>query len=364
MPELFLGLAKMGWDIAKTDITNTAAAQRERDARRENFEYNEMAADNSDMRTRRLYNDLYSPSAQISQIEKAGLSPSVYYNGGAAGMSGQTGAQGAGANGISPNIFGLGELDFADIAKTTAETRLLNAEADEKEGKNEMGKAKIADYLASAGYKEEAAKLANAEEEGQSLENYITTQGMDAKLHTIYSIATEAAYNAQEAFESLEQAKLLTTLDSETLSAEIAKRHAQLERLIQGIVECKSRTELNNQQKEMLKTQAKKLLNDITVDNAQVGGYLAFINKRIEQMPKELEATFKDLDIKERRMYIDAVTETVKAIATGAVAVAGFKNAKTTGHGVGGKIPPKGRKRGGNAVNPNQYNEGNDIWTW
>lgn len=360
----FLGqLANIGWDIAKTDINNGAATQRERDARRENFEYNEQAANNSDMRTRLLYQDLYSPQAQVQQLKEAGLSPSVYYNGGAAGMSGQTGAQGAGAAGISPNVFGLGELDFSQIAKTIAETRLLNAEADEKEGKNEMGKAKIADYLASAGYKKEAAKLVNAQEEGQNLQNYITTQGANAILHTIFAKATEAGYKAEEAYESLEQAKLLTTLNRETLLTEIEMRKEGLNSLIQGIAESKSRTRLNNQQIETLKAHALKLFNDITVDNQQVSGYIAFINKRIEQMPKELEATFKDLDIKERKMYIDAVTETVKSIAIGAMAAAQWKGGNpTTGKGAGGKVPTG--KRGGNAVNHNQYNSGNDIWNW
>lgn len=361
----FLGkVGEIGWDIAKTDINNAAAAQRERDARRENFEYNEMAANNSDMRTRALYSDLYSPNAQIKQLKEAGLSPSVYYNGGAAGMSGQAGAQGAGASGISPNVFGLGSLDLAGLAKLGAETRLINAQADELEGKNEMGKAKIADFLASAGYKEEAAKLASAQEEGQNLENYITTQGMNAQLHTIYSKAIEAGYKAEEAYESLEQAKMLTNLNRETLATEVAIRSKQLETLIQGIAESKSRIQLNNEQIQLFKTQALKLFNDITVDNQQVGGYLAFINKRLELMPQELDATFKDLDIKERKMYWDAATETIKSLAIGAMAAAQWKGGNPTmGKGAGGKVP-SGNKRGGKAINPNQYNSGNDIWSW
>lgn len=361
----FIGkLGEIGWDIAKTDINNAAAAQRERDARLENFRLNEEAAQNSDMRTRALYNDIYSPLAQIQQLKDAGLSPSVYYNGGAAGMSGQAGAQGAGASGINPTIFGLGELDLAGLAKIGAETRLINAQADELEGKNEMGKAKIADYLANAGYKKEAENLVKAQTAGQEFDYYLRQQGANAELHILYAKASTAGYEAEKAFEDLEQAKLLTQFKKETFITEVETRKEQLNEIIQGIAESKSRIKLNNEQIEALKATALKTLNDIVVDTKQVDGYTAFINKRIDMMPQELDATLKDLSIKERKMYIDAISEVIKGVVYGAMTKGAFQGGNPTmGKGAGGKIPQKG-KRGGNATNPNLHNSSNDIWTW
>lgn len=111
---------------------NEEAAQRERDARQENFQYGEKAAENADARTRALYNDLYSPQAQLEQLKAAGLSPSLFYGDGG-GISGQAGAQGTGAAGISPNVFGAQAMDFTAVAKQIAETNLIKAQTKKTE---------------------------------------------------------------------------------------------------------------------------------------------------------------------------------------------------------------------------------------
>lgn len=116
-----------GANIFGTILGNEYAAQRESEARQENYQYNERAAENADARTRALYNDIYSPQAQLQQLKTAGLSPSLFYGDGG-GISGQAGAQGAGAGGISPNVFGAPIFDFAQLAKTIAETKLINAQ--------------------------------------------------------------------------------------------------------------------------------------------------------------------------------------------------------------------------------------------
>lgn len=85
-----------GSNFGASVFNNEEAYWREQEARKENYEYSERAAWNADTRTRRLYNDLYSPQAQMEQIKAAGLSPSLFY-GDAGGVSGQAGAQGTGA---------------------------------------------------------------------------------------------------------------------------------------------------------------------------------------------------------------------------------------------------------------------------
>lgn len=114
-------------NIGIAGMNNMWAAKREKTARAENYKYGEMAADSADARTRALYNDLYSPQAQLQQIKDAGLSPSLFYGDGG-GISGQAGAQGSGAAGVSPTTFGAPPLELGEIFKTIAETGLINAE--------------------------------------------------------------------------------------------------------------------------------------------------------------------------------------------------------------------------------------------
>lgn len=61
---------QLGGSIFGGALNNHFAELREQKSRQENYEYNEMAANSADERTRLLYNDLYSPSAQIEQIKK------------------------------------------------------------------------------------------------------------------------------------------------------------------------------------------------------------------------------------------------------------------------------------------------------
>lgn len=93
-------------------------------ARNETFALNEQAANNADARTRALFNDLYSPSAQMEQYRKAGINPSLMLSKGLGG-SGSSGAQGGAGNAtasssgtINPNFQG-GNL-LQDIAQLKA----------------------------------------------------------------------------------------------------------------------------------------------------------------------------------------------------------------------------------------------------
>lgn len=109
-----------------------------------NYYYNELAAQNADKRTRKLYEDYMSPSALRKQYESAGLSPSLMFGGG--GVGGQTmpnGAQGEGTNGIQRPYYGMNPLEGAQLDLMAAQSRKLNAEADTVEGKNKRGEAEI-----------------------------------------------------------------------------------------------------------------------------------------------------------------------------------------------------------------------------
>lgn len=117
---------------------NSMAAEREAFARNQNYQFNEQAAQKADKRTRALYGDLYSPQAQLGQIKSAGLSPSLFYGDGG-GISGQAGAQGAGAAGISPNVFGINEgFNLAELGRVIAETDLMRSQTKKTEAETKQ----------------------------------------------------------------------------------------------------------------------------------------------------------------------------------------------------------------------------------
>lgn len=117
-------------------VSNFFGAQSASEARRENFKYNEMAANNADARTRSLYNDIYSPGAQLRQLEAAGMSPSVFYQG--TGSQGTSGAQGAGTAGINTPYAPISMIEGAQIARMVAETENIKADTKLKESEKEL----------------------------------------------------------------------------------------------------------------------------------------------------------------------------------------------------------------------------------
>ena len=106
-------------------LVNSALGEQ---ARRENYFYNEMAANNADKRTRALYNDQYSIQAQMKDAKEAGLSPSLFYQG--QGTIGQSGAMGAGAGGVGAPYMSISPVDIANIELSKAQAEKLRAEKD------------------------------------------------------------------------------------------------------------------------------------------------------------------------------------------------------------------------------------------
>lgn len=151
-------------------VSNFFGAESAKEARRENYNYNEMAANNADQRTRALYNDIYSPGAQLQQLEAAGMSPSVFYQG--SGSQGTSGAQGQGTAGLSTPYSPMSMIEGAQAAnliaqteKTKAETENINANTKTINGENERGLAEIATLWAEKGNKEANTALLNINKE-------------------------------------------------------------------------------------------------------------------------------------------------------------------------------------------------------
>lgn len=127
MADIFGTIVGAGANIALGALNNAWAEQQQEKARKQNYIYGEMAADNADRRTRALYNDFYSPAALLKQYQDAGLSPSIMF-GGSPGQGGQSGAQGSGAAGLGTPFMPMSMLEGAQIANITAQTEKTKAE--------------------------------------------------------------------------------------------------------------------------------------------------------------------------------------------------------------------------------------------
>ena len=127
MPEIFGTLLGGLFGLGQSGLNNYYSEMQASQARRENYMYGEMAANNADKRTRALYNDFYSPSALLRQYREAGLSPSMMF-GGTPGQGGMSGAQGTGAAGIPTQYMPISMVEAAQAANLIAQTKKTNAE--------------------------------------------------------------------------------------------------------------------------------------------------------------------------------------------------------------------------------------------
>lgn len=247
-----------GGSILAAKYNNVQAIAREREARDENFQYNEKAAENADARTRALYNDLYSPAAQMQQIKDAGLSPSIYANGGMAGKSGTSGAQAAGANGVSPTVYGADPINAAiaaaQLGKVKAETDNIKADTANKEGTGAQGKADIAAKLAQAGLAEASKAYTEAQTTYQELVNTITSEtGMRKAIAEVKQIDMQT----YKAFQEARQAGWQVDFNKLTQQLQIDQLTNQNALLVAQKLTQESNIQLNEAQKTYLSEQIK-----------------------------------------------------------------------------------------------------------
>lgn len=308
--------------------------------RAENYRYNEMAAQNADARTRALYRDIYSPEALLGQYREAGLSPSMMY-GGTPGQGGMSGAQGGGANGPTTPYYPVNMLEMAQAANLMAQTKKTEAET---KNIDPIANATVSSLLADAGYKEASAAAAKAQAAGIELDNYVKENTKDASVYMICERADQAGYEAEKAYYEMKDAKLLNDFNKETFDERVQIVKNQMELLAQSIAESKSLQRLNEEQRKYIKV---SMLDIIDTANREWAKYElsteqfeTFLNKQIPLMEKELDTKFKDLDIKEKKLIIDAVTETFKGLAMGAMA------ASSMGLGKGGNLSPTPQQMG------------------
>lgn len=358
-----------GANIFGAWLGNKLTKEREEEARAENYKYNEMSADNADARTRALYNDLYSPYAQLQQLKDAGLSPSLFYGDGG-GISGQAGAMGSGASGINPHAYGVPNFDFSQVSKTMAEERLLDAEARKANAEANMIKPKaeatIANLLADAGYKKAAESVQKAVAAGQILQNYITENTTEAQITTICAYAEEAEHKAVTAYHEMRSAKCTADFNEETYNTHVQMATAQLDQVLQAILESKSNVRLNNQKISKLRSDVLRDIEEtmikwkhLDINERQFDKYEDWIDAQIPYIKDQIEIKLKELDIQNRRLITETIIGTLKALAIGASAASYTKGAQGSLTQPNPKeiLTPKGK-----AVQHRSY-QYQDIWS-
>lgn len=248
-------------------ISNAIAGRREEQARKENYQLNEMSAENADERTRALYEDLQSPAALRQQYEEAGLSPSIMFGGKGVGGQLTQGAQGQGATGITPTTFGTSGLEAAQIANIKADTKLKNAQAETEEGSNQRGKAEIDSILATIDNKKLTAEM-------QSLE--VMLKNFDVALKGEYgqqeyeAKISEINAKVEQINEQTRVLKLQGDITEDSYDALVQYNYEKVTNLVAETAYTQMKTKLAEAQIDLTQQELLKLQNDILVDNANV----------------------------------------------------------------------------------------------
>lgn len=324
--------------IAAAGINNELAAQRERKAREANYIYGELSANNADARTRALYNDLYSPAAQIRQLKEAGLSPSIYASGGLAGKSGTSGAQGTGAHGIDPNVYGVSALEAAQIQNIKAQTEKTKAETETEKGNNARGKAEIHKLLQESINLKAANAYTQSMTTAQNWQNYITENNANYTIQEAAYRSQQAAYEMQNTYWLSERTKQDFKFNQQVFETRVEAEkqnfvNLQIEARLKG-----SQEKLNAQEIENLKGELAMLYDTsmrewakLDVQRADQEARAALIDKevqnferKLEQKDRELDQKDKDLRIKNRTSWFNNINSSIRTIAYSASCVASF----------------------------------------
>lgn len=336
------GLIGMGQTAFNNWMSQEAAAE----ARAENYRYNEMAAVNANKRARQNYMEFYSPEALMKQYKEAGLSPSLMF-GGTPGQGGMTAPAGAGASGPQAQVMPYDFLSAAQAEALMAQAKKTEAETDVIEGKNQRGQAEIAGILAEAGYKDASKAVQEAQKQSLDLSNYLSEHTMQANIYTICELADKAAYESAKAYNEMRSSKVLADLDEKTFETKCEYAKEELKLLVQNVSVAHSQWRLNDQQTRSLYNDTLAMWEkisqgwkDLEIQQQQATTYTDWINAQIPTIQKQLEIRLKELGLEKSRLIVDAITDTLKSLAMGAVA------ASSMGIGKGSNQTPPIEKMG------------------
>ena len=250
-------LIQAGASIANNIITNAWASHH----RKKNYEYNEMAARQADMRQRQQYWDLYSPKALMGQYAAAGLSPSLMMSGGApaVGQSSAQGNQSSGIQGPYPSTSAIDPVAAAQIANIWADTEkkkaeTLNISADTEFTLTNIIKAsEETENLKQTRLLLEMQTLGQQlQNESQKLENEITSENKDEIIKQCQITSEKLQRESDRVYKMNEKLDLENQLSRETFTTRVKQFTADYEKTIMLTAKAASDIELNEQQIQSL----------------------------------------------------------------------------------------------------------------
>lgn len=307
MGDFFGAVVNAGANIATSIYGNEQAREREEEARIENYNLGERAARNADARTRSLYYDLYSPEAQMEQIKAAGLSPSLFY-GDAGGVSGQAGAQGTGATGISPNVFGMSPIDFAQIRALNAEADLKQAQAKTESGENERGNAEIKSIIENTNN----TMLKNVFQEYEnSLEEINVTVEASLQETKIKNYIEQTNYLSH----ITRSAKVKGDIDEASKNDVINYLHERTQNLAADTLLKIANKELAEANINLTKEQCKDLISQITTREGQLDLNRENLAAQVAQWAVQNGLTQRDLNQKLTQIIWEGANGTIRSLA-------------------------------------------------
>lgn len=309
---------------------NKQAEKREATARAENYRYGEMAADAADARTRGLYNDLYSISAQMQQAKDAGLSPSVYASGGLNGMSGH-GAQGTGASGVNPTVYGVNPIDVSQIRLNNAQARKLNADATVQEETGiEKANAEIKKLYADTLSTEASKTFIESQTEWQNLMNEFKNETWTYDLQTVKGNAQKVVDECTKLQVEIDQAENDLQLSYQTFWTKVAQEEQTLELITQQALNAQKDLQLKDEQIKNIIADTKNTYYQMCLAYSRYWQDEKRLNVEIERINKQFALDFKkyNLDLHEERNevaqnYLRIVFEGLGIILHGAAMSAG-----------------------------------------
>lgn len=278
-------------------VSNKLAAKREAAAREENYKYGEMAANNADTRTRALYKDLYGPEAQMQQIKNAGLSPSMYY-GDMAGISGQAGAQGTGAAGVSPTTYGVNPVDMSQILLNNSLARKNNAEANITEKSTDEQIRKFFLENKNGELRNEYMEWENSR---KAIElNLLSEYGEQEYESKLSKIAAET----KKLLEETRKAHVESNVAEETQQQQVDYIKNQNLQLLADISLKRSQTELAKADVNLTNTQAKELLERISQKWTELGISASNLDFNYEKLDEQVKQWAIENNFKKKDQYI------------------------------------------------------------
>lgn len=283
--------------------------------------YNERAAQRADQRTRALYNDLYSIPAQMRQLKEAGLSPSIYASGGLTGVSGQTGAQGAGANGPKTNTYNIDPLTASQIILNEAQANNLNVDSNKKEAETTnlavqtqytQGLIKKLDHEitnldADTKNKDADTKLTELKGIYQNFQNLIKAGTMADEMELV----TKQLETAEEILRHMKEQNQFDESNYDIQKGILINTRASL---AADVLLKNSQTELNKKQKDFLQEQINTLIKQREFEYEEDG--IGYKNKaeQTEFYKKWSEKMNTEITYMSKRFKLDVAHEVINDV--------------------------------------------------